>query len=211
MNRKFLLIGAAAVISIGLLAWLFIMSTKPLPGLETKQDGRTHVPEGSALTYNFNPPTGGDHYASWITKGFYDEPRHDGNLVHSLEHGYIIFWYDCERKLTSHFQLAGEVIAHEEEATSAPQTTPTMDGGSEGTVHTKLSDMPKAFSDGSCDNLKNQIKTYIGKDNHKLIGMPRVGLTAWGRTLKLDNFDEGKIKEFIGAFRDNGPEHTNEP
>ena len=218
MSQKILLIGTAIVISTALLIWLFMASTKPLSGIEANQDGRTHVPEGSPVTYNFNPPTGGDHYASWITKGFYGEPRHDGNLVHSLEHGYIIFWYDCTKPvLSSEFSIFKKVYAHELEATDAPQVAQTMDGGSGGIVHTKLTDMPKSFSDGSCDPLKNQIKGYIEKDNHKLIGMPRMGmdkpliLTSWGRILKLDSFDESKIKEFVGAFRDNGPEHTTEP
>jgi hypothetical protein len=29
------------------------------------------------------------------TAGFYDDSIPDENLVHSLEHGYIILWYDC--------------------------------------------------------------------------------------------------------------------
>ena len=216
MSKKFTLIGLTVLLSIGLLVWLFTASTKPLPGEEAKQEGRDHVSEGSTVTYNFNPPTGGDHYASWIIKGFYNESRHDGNIVHSMEHGYIIFWYDCEKQLTvNSLQLIGNVYAHDEATGSAQPVG--MTAGSEGTVHIKLADMPKAFSDGSCDTLKNQIKGYIGGDNHKLIAMPRVAmdkpliLTAWGRMLKLDSFDEPKIKEFVGAFRDNGPEHTVEP
>ena len=39
----------------------------------------------------------------------------------------------------------------------------------------------------------------------------RVGLTAWGRMEKLSSLDQNKIKAFIEAFRDNGPEQTNEP
>ena len=218
MNKKWTIIGVSVIIFLAFLVWLFMASNKPLPGIEAKQDGRNHVPEGSPVTYNFNPPTGGDHYASWITKGFYEEPRYDGNLVHSLEHGYVIIWYDCERKLANEFSifklffklpLAGQI-------SNVYAQTP-MTGGSEGSPSAKLTDMPEAFSDGSCDELRNQLRNYYEKDTHKLIVIPRVGLdnriilTAWGRMLELNSFDEPKIKEFVSAFRNNGPEATNEP
>ncbi len=52
--------------------------------------------------YNSNPPTSGHHYARWLDAGFYevvkpaDGPFPEGHLVHNLEHGYIIFWYNCK-------------------------------------------------------------------------------------------------------------------
>ena len=101
MNKKFLIIAVVVMGFLGLLIWLFIESTKPLPGVKLLQDGRDHLAERTKIDYKFNPPTSGNHYASWIKKGFYDEPRADGNLVHSLEHGYVIIWYNCERKVTS--------------------------------------------------------------------------------------------------------------
>lgn len=53
--------------------------------------------------YNSNPPTSGPHYPTDLEAGFYN-PQNisslgefpEGYLVHSLEHGYVIFWYDCE-------------------------------------------------------------------------------------------------------------------
>lgn len=53
--------------------------------------------------YNSDPPTSGRHYADSLPAGFYSEedlanlPAHpEGLLVHSLEHGYVIFWYNCD-------------------------------------------------------------------------------------------------------------------
>lgn len=52
--------------------------------------------------YNSNPPTSGHHYQRWLTAKFYDSPDPadgpypEGHLVHNLEHGYIIFWYNCK-------------------------------------------------------------------------------------------------------------------
>lgn len=205
MNRLAFSI-AAGVIFVGFLVWLFIISIKPLPGQAALQESRNHVPEGSKVEYKFNPPTSGDHYPSWIKKGFYDEPRLDGNLVHSMEHGYVIIWYNCEKKVNVKLNLIGDVYAQVQ-----------MTEGTEGTPSAKLSDLPKAFSDGSCDSTKSQIRSIIQKSDHKVIAMPRINLdspvvlTAWGRMEKLDSLNEDKIKAFINAFRDNGPEKTNEP
>ena len=48
--------------------------------------------------YNSNPPTSGLHYEEDLQAGFYNENTYEfpeGYLVHNLEHGYIIFWYNC--------------------------------------------------------------------------------------------------------------------
>ena len=49
-------------------------------------------------TYNSDPPTSGPHYPEEAQAGFYDTNIYQypaGYLVHNLEHGYIIFWYNC--------------------------------------------------------------------------------------------------------------------
>ncbi len=60
---------------------------------DTQSDpGRNHV---STPTYTVNPPAGGDHYPVPASAGIYlDNPPTDGELVHSLEHGYVILWFD---------------------------------------------------------------------------------------------------------------------
>jgi hypothetical protein len=42
------------------------------------------------------PPVFGDHYPFWAAFKTYDHPVPDGYLVHSLEHGAIVFFYDCQ-------------------------------------------------------------------------------------------------------------------
>jgi hypothetical protein len=49
--------------------------------------------------YSSNPPTSGHHYPVWLNADFYDSNTYQypqGHLVHNLEHGYIIFWYNCK-------------------------------------------------------------------------------------------------------------------
>lgn len=45
--------------------------------------------------YSVNPPSGGDHLSVAASAGIYEGSRvpKDGNLVHSLEHGYVIVWF----------------------------------------------------------------------------------------------------------------------
>lgn len=52
--------------------------------------------------YPSDPPAGGRHFATDFKAGFFEEsdvaslPQYpEGYLVHNLEHGYIIFWYNC--------------------------------------------------------------------------------------------------------------------
>mgnify|MGYP001569013831 CR=1 FL=1 len=96
MSRKTIIIaGICGLILLVILAWLFIESTKPLPGEKQADDGRGHIAVGTEVKYKTNPPTSGQHYEDWTRAGIYDEPKDDRNLVHSLEHGYIVMYYKC--------------------------------------------------------------------------------------------------------------------
>jgi hypothetical protein len=67
-------------------------------------DSAEHVPDGTDPgPYYSNPPAGGKHYANPLPAGFYEDTDPEaqvtypeGALVHSLEHGYVIFWYNCQ-------------------------------------------------------------------------------------------------------------------
>lgn len=52
-------------------------------------------PLGNPPKYTVNPPSGGDHLSSAAGPGVYAGLNivPDGNLVHALEHGYVILWY----------------------------------------------------------------------------------------------------------------------
>lgn len=89
---------------------------KPLMGKEISVT-RNHVPEGTEIQYNSNPPAGGDHYPVTAHAGIYDKAPKDGYLVHSLEHGAVILWYkedlpksDIEGLKNIFNQLGGKTI-----------------------------------------------------------------------------------------------------
>lgn len=54
--------------------------------------GRNHVP---SPTYEVNPPAGGDHLAQAASAGTYTATNlpPDGQVVHAMEHGYVILWH----------------------------------------------------------------------------------------------------------------------
>jgi len=55
-----------------------------------------HVPEGTVITYNSNPPSSGPHYPVWANFQEFSVPLDEGYLVHSLEHGAVALLYKCD-------------------------------------------------------------------------------------------------------------------
>jgi len=93
-----IVIGVVAIIS--LIVWREIR-----PGIGTAVEvlRSDHVEVGTPVESPSDPPTSGSHYSSPMPAGFYtkESPEylsedHDGYLIHSLEHGYIVFWYNCD-------------------------------------------------------------------------------------------------------------------
>lgn len=65
---------------------------------KTATGNQDHVQPGTPIDYADNPPSFGRHYDIWepMDRKFYtaaDRPE-VGKLVHNLEHGYTILWYD---------------------------------------------------------------------------------------------------------------------
>lgn len=55
-----------------------------------------HVDEGTAVDYDTNPPTNGDHYEQPAEPGFFGGEAGSvpaERLVHNLEHGQLVIWY----------------------------------------------------------------------------------------------------------------------
>jgi hypothetical protein len=55
----------------------------------------THLAMCSDIPYDSNPPSGGNHYGVWAEFQSYDFAVPDGFLVHALEHGAVVYWYNC--------------------------------------------------------------------------------------------------------------------
>lgn len=67
-----------------------------IPGEFLESEGRQHVPED--VTYQSSPPTSGPHDSVPLPPGVYRDPTQapEERAVHSMEHGSVIIWYNCE-------------------------------------------------------------------------------------------------------------------
>ncbi len=68
-----------------------------------------------------------------------------------------------------------------------------------------------------CDTVKGQLRALGNRyNNWKVTIIPRenrdtaIGVAAWGWLDKMDAYDEMRIRQFIDAWRDKGPEKTME-
>lgn len=187
----------------GFAVWAYLQASKPLPGEAVATMGREHVTDISKVSYNSNPPTSGPHFPVWAKRGVYDRMVSDGYLIHSLEHGYVVISYQCNKEQSIGDKLRQMKIAASGEMTFfTPENPPAVEV-----------ELPQSFQSQACKNLVSQLSTLLS-DYHRLIVVPRVNLdtqiavTAWGRILKLQALDLAKIREFANAFHNAGPEQT---
>ena len=89
-------LGAGVLAIIGLFVW---QGARPRAGEDIPIMTSSHITlDSDPGKYNSDPPTSGPHYPNEAQVGFYDSNIYQypaGYLVHNLEHGYIIFWYNC--------------------------------------------------------------------------------------------------------------------
>ena len=98
--------GGLALFVVGLFGTIIWRAVQPAAGeaVPVMANSEAHVNEGEDPgPFNSNPPTSGPHYADEYEAGFYDESSPEaqvlypeGYLGHNLEHGYVIYWYNCD-------------------------------------------------------------------------------------------------------------------
>lgn len=91
-------VGVIVFAIIGLIVW---QGVKPAVGVSVPvMVSSPHLPlDSDPGQYNSNPPTSGMHYPDVARARFYNDNTYTyppGYLVHNLEHGYVIFWYNCD-------------------------------------------------------------------------------------------------------------------
>lgn len=119
-----------------------------------------HVQEGSSITYDQAPPSFGPHYTPTAPFGrtFYspDDRPAVGNLVHNLEHGYTILWYDDtlaeDSEVMATLEAIGAKAAGDQKYTAgkfivAPYTSDDAGSFPDG-KHVALTHWSATFEDG---------------------------------------------------------------
>ena len=107
---RLLAIGGVLLVGLIVIGLVMLFSSGPNPnaGVQHPDDGNQHVAVGTtcrlpeapcgADPYSSTPATSGPHWdpsgvANW---GVYTTPQNESQLVHNLEHGGIVIWYDPE-------------------------------------------------------------------------------------------------------------------
>lgn len=125
--------------------------------------GAEHLSPGAAHSYGVAFPTSGAHDPVPTDPGFYSTPQRPTQLVHALEHGHVVVYYD---------EPGEEALA-------------------------LLKDWAGLFG-GHWDGVVVTPGSGLGES---------VVLTAWRKTLRLDNFDAAAAAAFVDAYRGRGPEN----
>ena len=210
MSTKWL-VGGVGIVVVGMGIW-WLSGAMALPGESVADQGRDHKSreENEKFTYNSNPPTSGPHDPDWIRPGVYETEQDKYKLIHSLEHGYIEFHYNCEISQTKSSSFIS-VSAHEDEG-DLDQDSATPSGQASDSA--KLTGVWEA---SDCQALKDTLKKFKDKIGLKrIIVQPNpameksIIMVAWGRILKMDRWDEKSAEKFTGAFHNKGPEQTME-
>jgi hypothetical protein len=96
VRRRALIATGAAVVVIAVVVTLLLVNRKPATvGFDkvTSFSGLSRNHTQSAVHYPQTPPVGGDHNPVWQNCGYYAQPIHNENAVHSMEHGTVWITY----------------------------------------------------------------------------------------------------------------------
>lgn len=167
-------VGAVFVLLIGLIVYLNARSAQPVTG-ETvlASQGNNHIEFGSPspVAYNSTPPTSGPHYGNLVGWGVYNEPQRYEHLVHNLEDGGVVVYYQCPDGCPEVVQQLTELVQ------------PYIDQGR----HVVLVPNDPNWSVNGSQPLQQDMDSLIA-------------ITAWQRILKLDEVDSGAIRTFIERY-----------
>ncbi|HTP10579.1 MAG TPA: DUF3105 domain-containing protein, partial [Anaerolineae bacterium] len=90
----FAILGGGAVVTVVV---IFLLLQPPPPvGMLDGMLSFSNLPRDHSeapQTYAQTPPAGGTHSSVWLNCGIYDQPVHNENAVHSLEHGAVWITY----------------------------------------------------------------------------------------------------------------------
>jgi hypothetical protein len=159
---------------IGLVIYLNIRASQPVAGATAfSSQGNTHIEPGSPspIEYNSVPPTSGPHYGNLAAWNIYDTPQRYEMVVHNMEDGGVIVYYQCADGCPETVAKLTEIV------------DPYIRAGR----HVLMMPNDPTWTIGSSQPLHKDMEA-------------KIALTAWTHILKLDDLDEQKIREFIDRY-----------
>ena len=106
LDWRLLSIAAILILGTMILLLIFLFGRAPGPdsnfvGLQQADNGRNHIAEGtSGGPYSSTPATSGSHWSSADSPGpwgVYESAQPQERMLHNMEHGGIVIWYQPAR------------------------------------------------------------------------------------------------------------------
>ena len=98
---RLLAIGGVLVVGVVIIGLVLLLGGEPPQNVGTQQanDGSEHVRDGTTIPdserpWSSTPGTSGVHWDSPANWGVYSTPQPEEQLIHNLEHGGIVIWYE---------------------------------------------------------------------------------------------------------------------
>lgn len=105
---RLLAIGGVLLVGVVIIVLVLVMGGTPDPndGASQPNDGQTHVTDGATCrapaapaecgtdSYSSTPATSGPHWNTPAAWGAYSTPQNESQVIHNLEHGGVVIWYD---------------------------------------------------------------------------------------------------------------------
>jgi hypothetical protein len=135
-----------------------------------------HVPIGTDVQWDSNPPSSGPHFPIWAAYQAYSTPVPRGYYVHDQEHGGVVLLYRCD------------------DAGGCPDVAAALQAASD-----SIPDDPLCTSGGE----GVRVRTVITPD--PLLDVP-IAAAAWGWTYRAQCLDQASLNAFAQAHYGQGPE-----
>jgi hypothetical protein len=172
----YLVIGGAVLFAvvIGLVIYADIQRSIPVAGQETfTLQGNQHISADApnSFTYNSIPPSSGPHYENIVDWGIWAQPQPYEFLLHNLEDGGVVIYYQCPEGCPDTVKALEEVVQ------------PYLN------ANRRLILVPNDPT----------WRDSAGVLRHNDMGAT-IAATAWGKVLKLDTVDTAKLQTFVDKY-----------
>lgn len=179
--KRVVILVALFAVGYGVLLLLGALGSRP--GYAVADLGRGHIEEQHCTPrFNSSPPTSGCHSQGKGAYGVHEEPIPAELQVHNLEHGSVIIQYRPAG-------VVGVSDALAEDLKGLVNRLRSLDRR-----YCRLIVAPYPFPFSLPNRPQEETSPKV------------IALTAWGRMDLLDQYDEGRMKKFVDAFINQGPE-----
>lgn len=175
-----MLIGGFGLALLAILAGFLYLNFRgrgPVVGEEVfVSQGNSHIAYGTAspVEYNSFPPSSGPHYDPLLPWEHITEPWRYEHYIHNLEDGGVVIYYQCEEEECAELEEQLNEVAGLYWQNAPPRN------------HVVVA--------------RNDPSAVVNDETiHRDLGA-KIALVAWGRVLKLDEFDRDTVSEFIAKY-----------